>query len=648
MRAPQLLPYPRHLRLTGRTCHLPGRIHLQQDGALAIVPLRQIAVRLSTAIEDAASVVAEVSGNNLGDKPLIHLRRRAAHRASPTTDEGYELTIDQTGVRVTYGAVAGALASVATLCQLLRQYGRRLPCLRIRDWPDFQRRGVLLDVSRGRVPNLRTLKQLARDLAGFKINELQLYFEHTFAYRNQPQVWRGWGALTASEIRSLDEHCHTLGIDLVPNQNSFGHLRHLLQHPKSKSLAEVQEPYSSADGTFLRYPSTLAPNHRGTLPLLRSLYDELLPNFSSRLFNVGCDETWDLGRGQSKALCQRKGQGRVYLEFLQEIQREVRRRGKTMQFWGDIILNHPHLIDELPTNLIALNWGYEADHPFQRECGVFANANIPFYVCPGTSSWQTMIGRNDNAFANLLKAARAGKRNGARGYLITDWGDGGHAQPLAVSYPAFLVGAAMAWCTQSYDERLLASVLNREVFQDTQAVAAQAALRLGFAHQKFGYVEPNATPFGATLAAPPSDERELFCRNGLKYYACLLPRNIRSAQSAVAQQRVRLGKSKPATSSGRLLINELDLAARMAAESCNYLLWQQALSDGRLANARSLATVNTRSLKSLKLDFEAYWPLRNKATPSKCAAFLDWRIEDYTEQRLHYTPAEALLSVRPN
>ena len=110
-------------------------------------------------------------------------------------------------------------------------------------------------------------------LGDFKINELQLYTEHTFAYRRYRAVWRDWGALTAREIRTLDARCRELGIDLVSNQNSFGHLRQWLEFPPLKKLAEVGAPYEDGNGTFLRYPSTLAPNHPGTLPFLRGLYD---------------------------------------------------------------------------------------------------------------------------------------------------------------------------------------------------------------------------------------------------------------------------------------------------------------------------------------------------------------------------------------
>src|SRR3984957_16583563 len=276
-------------------------------------------------------------------KPLAAIKVVRTHSA-PDHPEGYALAISKTGIEIGFREPGGLRAAAATLKQLLGQFGRQLPCLIIRDWPDFARRGVMLDISRGRVPKLETLLDLAEKLSDFKINELQLYTEHTFAYKKYKSIWQSWGALTANEIQILDARCCELGIDLVPNQNSFGHLRYFLENPRLKKLAEVSEPYedggdaATGNQEFLRRPTTLAPNNPHTIPFLRGLYDELLPNFSSNFFNVGCDETWDLGKGQSKKLCEQKGQGVVYLDFLKKIQREVSARKKKMMFWGDIIL----------------------------------------------------------------------------------------------------------------------------------------------------------------------------------------------------------------------------------------------------------------------------------------------------------------------
>jgi hypothetical protein len=288
-----------------------------------------------------------------------------------------------------------------------------------------------------------------------------------------------------------------------------------------------------------------------------------------------------------------------------------------------------------------LNWGYEADHPFEKEAATFAKSKVPFYVCPGTSTWMTLIGRHETAFANLRLAAAAGRsKHGAIGYLNTDWGDGGHPQPLAVSWPLYVSGAAHSWCSQTFDQKLLAPVLSRDVYEDPTRRVAKAALALGFAHRKFNYLESNITPFGAVIAAPPPELRELFCRSGLKYYARIEAKNIRAARAEVEKQLALLAKAKPSDHS-KILKLELDLAARMASESCHFMFWQQALAAGNLTEAKRLAKTGIAALRKIERDFNAYWPTRNKATPAKCSPFLQWRISDYQRGKLHFPPEVA-------
>ena len=88
---------------------------------------------------------------------------------------------------------------------------------------------------------------------------------------------------------------------------------------------------------------------------------------------------------------------------------------------------------ELPKDVIALNWGYDRNHPFEKETRAFADAGVKYCVCPGTSSWASISGQTDNAIANLRSAAEHGLNNGAIGYLKTDDGifqQGGPWKPL--------------------------------------------------------------------------------------------------------------------------------------------------------------------------------------------------------------------------
>ena len=355
----------------------------------------------------------------------------------------------------------------------------------------FAVRSYMLDISRDKVPTMGTLKQLVEILEKFNYNQLQLYTEHTFAYSKHEAVWKDASPMTAQEIRELDLFCAMHGIDLVPNQNSFGHLERWLVKPEYNHLAEL--PRGGAPlpwGGFKKDPTTLCPTDPASLDFLASLYDELLPNFESRLFNIGCDETFDLlGEGRSADAVKEKGEGRVYLDFLLKVAELVRKRGKRPMFWGDVILRHPELVPELPKDLIALDWGYEGNHPFMDEAAKFAAAGLDFYVCPGTSSWNSLAGRVENMRENMIAAERAGHTYGAKGFMVTDWGDGGHWQPLAASLPGLILGGNLAYSGSSAAKMDLEDALDAVM----GVPLGGTLLRLGTLYLRGGALRSNAS-----------------------------------------------------------------------------------------------------------------------------------------------------------
>jgi hypothetical protein len=145
---------------------------------------------------------------------------------------------------------------------------------------------------------------------------------------------------------------------------------------------------------------------------------------------------------------------------------------------------------------------------------------------------------------------------------------------------------------------------------------------------------PTETPLGTAIAAPPQEQHELFCRNGWKHHAWISGKNIRATLKEIEKQRAVLRRAKPSSKTGNVLLQELDLAARMAAQSCQFMLWQQAQAAKNHSEAKRLAHTGIRELRKLEKDFNACWPLRNKATPQHCAAFLKWRIRDLLEFKL--------------
>jgi hypothetical protein len=498
-----LWPPPRRLTRETGALTLTGALTWSVDGAP-----RTLAAAVTRIMAALARRGVELVGGAPGE---ARLRLAVGGRGLPA--QGYLLTVDQRGVEVLGADDAGLLHGACTLAQWIAlDHGdgtssRELPALRVEDWPDLPRRGAMLDVSRDKVPTMATLHALVDRFADWKLNELQLYTEHAFAYRGHEVVWRDASPLTADEVRALDDHCATVGIELVPNQNSFGHFHRWLAHEPYRQLAEVPEGLEHPFGER-HEPFSLCPTDPRALALLADLYDQLLPNFRSRELNVGLDETFDLGKGRSAAAVAEKGRVRVYLDFLRQVHALVAARGHRMQFWGDIIIEQPALIAELPRDAVALEWGYEADHPFLEHAQRFAASGLDFVVCPGTSSWCSFAGRASNALENLALAAVAGRAAGARGYLITDWGDFGHLQPLPVSYLGFLAGAGFAWNVEAaaaplgHDWRRL---LDRWAFADTSGARSEAALTLGDAYLRTGASQKNGTALFYLLAFPQQD-----------------------------------------------------------------------------------------------------------------------------------------------
>lgn len=355
-----------------------------------------------------------------------------ASELEPLGPEGYHLTVQPSRILVAALTERGLFYGVQTLRQLLRTQGRRLPTLSIRDWPVLPHRGVMLDVSRGKVPTLPTLFQLVETLSAYKYNHFQLYIEHPFHFPRHPEIGAGCDPLTADDILALDAHCRAHHVELVPNLQSFGHLRRLLSLPQYAHLDEVGWQWS------------LTPAREETYQLLDELYADFLPNFTSPWLNVNCDETWDLGTGQSKALAAELGKGRLYLRHILRVRELAAKYGRRIMLWADILLHFPELVAELPDDVVLLDWWYEAQDRYPST-ELLGSLGRTFWVCPGTSSWNTLFPRIENALGNIRTFVRDGLAAGARGMLLTDWGDYGHYQPLSLSWYPYLYGAAVAW-----------------------------------------------------------------------------------------------------------------------------------------------------------------------------------------------------------
>lgn len=397
------------------------------------------AVLLQKEVEEQAGLTMEITRGGSAKAGILLGVDEAQQK------EGYHLWIDEKGVRILGGSSKGLLYGIQTLRQILRQKGAYLPFTEIEDYPQMENRGFYHDVTRGRVPKMSWLKRLADTLSFYKMNQLQLYIEHTYLFEGLSEMWRDDTPLTAQDILELDEYCAGLGIELIPSLSSFGHLYKLLRTHTYCGLCEMpdpeKEPFSMHDRMAHH---TINASREESYELLTGLISEYMSLFRSDYFNIGADETFDLGKGVTKEIADKSGVERLYIDFVNKICKFVVSKGKIPMFWGDVICGFPEYIRELPKETICLNWGYAPDQS-EESTQKLAQAGAVQYVCPGVGGWNQFMNLYDSCYQNISKMCMYGQKYHAIGMLNTDWGDFGHVNHPSLSIPGLIYGASFSW-----------------------------------------------------------------------------------------------------------------------------------------------------------------------------------------------------------
>lgn len=512
-----LIPAPREIErgqgqfaISAATRIVLNSRHAKEDRVAA----EAIADEIESATGHKAAIVAAAA---MPAGPVIYLARSGEDRAADTRlqtakldiatdfeDQGYVLLADKSRVIISARTGQGLFYGAQTLRQLIQPRSGSgksfaIPAMRIRDWPAMKWRGVHDDISRGPVPNTDFIKQQIRTEAEYKLNMHSLYIEHVFDYAQNPLIGPEEGSLSPEQIKELVEYGKRYYVTILPEQQAFGHLHHVLKWELYDELAETPHGH------------VLTPTNPKAYDFIKSLYAELVPLFPAPFFHIGSDETFELGTGRTKELAEQEGLGRVYLDHLQKIEALMAPYHKRLMFWGDIARKYPDLLSTLPKDMIAVPWDYAPRPNFDSYLQVFKNAGLDTFVSPGANNWNQIWPNFDAGFVNIRNFVRDGQKFGSIGMLNTTWDDDGEAL-FGMTWPAIVLGGACSWqqgeCNvqrflEDYDwafYRNLADHTFRDIIANlTRTHSILQAARLGTASDGAFWLDP-FTQAGATAA----------------------------------------------------------------------------------------------------------------------------------------------------
>ncbi|HTW81988.1 MAG TPA: glycoside hydrolase family 20 zincin-like fold domain-containing protein [Terracidiphilus sp.] len=443
-----LLPAPREASFKGQTGTLghitvavPGRdeqdLFAARDLEDAIKQVEKTGARANHGEEagprgGAPYRVTLLRRDSTAAKTLLARNKLAFDPAMES--EGYVIVLDAHEAIIVGASSSGIFYGVQTFKQLLPLAGdpHVLPTGTIRDWPAMRYRGIDDDLSRGPFPTLDFQKHQIRVFASFKANIYSPYFEHTLLYPGHPLPAPPGSSLSPAEAKELVDYARQYHVTIVPEQEAFGHLHHVLKFDLYQDEAETPHGH------------VLAPGQASTLPLIKDWFTQIAQEFPSPFIHIGADETWDLGRGRTQQRVQQQGYGPVYMDFLKQIHDELAPLNRRLLFWGDIGDQNPDSVSALPKDMIAVPWGYGAHENFDKMIEPFAKAGIETWVAPGDSNWNEVYPRAQNAFWNIQGFIREGQKLGSTGALTTVWNDDGEGL-FNMDWYTVLFGAVAAW-----------------------------------------------------------------------------------------------------------------------------------------------------------------------------------------------------------
>jgi|HubBroStandDraft_4_1064222.scaffolds.fasta_scaffold32334_2 hexosaminidase len=408
----------------------------------------------------------------LQDQGVKTFLARRGLKADSIGDQGYLLFSDKAHLIVAANTGQGLFYGVQTLRQLLREDGGSLVCpaVSIRDWPSMEWRGVQDDISRGPIPTEEFMKRQIRTLAGYKVNLFALYMEHVFDFASQPLVAPKEAALTPQEIKALVVYAKNLYVTILPEQQTFGHLHHMLKYEIYADVAE--RPHGHV----------ITPTKDRSYDLIKAMYADLVPLFPGPFLHVGGDETFELGRGQTATRAGQVGLGRVYLEHMQKVNEILLPYRKQLMFWGDIAVKYPQLLTILPKDMIAVPWDYDAEPSYESIIKPYRDAGLRVVVAPGANNWNQVWPDLDVAFVNVRNFVRDGQKLGAMGMMNTMWNDDGESI-YAMAWPALVFGAAAGWQAGESDIDDFKNDYDWAFYRNQDSTFAEVLANLDSGHQ---------------------------------------------------------------------------------------------------------------------------------------------------------------------
>lgn len=610
----QIIPQPKETAAT------EDNFSLKTNRKIALANPRSEADRFAALdfIEDAratANIDLSIGGGKIlvgsldDSKIKSALAARKIEIPANLNDEGYVLFVDAKQIVVGGKSETGTFYGLQTLKQMIRGTGANafVQGARIVDFPTMRYRAFSDDVSRGLVPTVDYVKRQIRTFAMFKMNMHSLYMEHTFQSESNPLYAPEEGSFTPEELKEIVGYAKNYHVEIVPEQQTFGHLHKVIKFEKYNALAEVP------------YGDVITPQEENSYKFVADLYKEIDQIFPSKFFHIGADETFELGRGRSAEEAKEKGVGKVYFQHINRVRDILKPYNRRLMMWGDIALSHPDLIGEIPKDMIVMNWAYGARDSYASRIEPFKKAGLEQFVCPSVWNFNLIFPNEENAITNIKNFVRDGQEAGAIGVMNTNWDDDGETL-FEMDWYGVGLGAAAGWENATLDVEKFDRKFDWTFFRSEGDDFTKSIRTLGAASKTLGITETQDALFWQNPFTAQFQKRAVVLNANAKQ----LRLNVEETEESLIKNNAKARRNKEMIPAMRFAAQRFDHLGRrlIMIDQFSQIYWDAYLTMSDKTKARKLTYYSgaiynynremAEELSELKRKYEKLYLAENK------------------------------------
>ena len=614
-----ILPTPQQVKTSEGQFVWDENVVLTYDASDA--EINQIVTMLRNDLDQISSKKVQFSRGVIKGKQFIELIKTDHLGVSENEDQAYKLTINRNFIRMEATTSTGLFYATQSLKQLYRYAFLKnngeisIPCMTITDWPNFKIRAWQDDISRGPIVSMDYLKRLIPQMAECKLNAFSLYTEHTFKTKCHPDI-APTDAFTAEEIKELEDFCRPYHIQIIGNQQCFGHFEEILCNPFYSDLADTKW--------------NLNPAKEETYNFLEDHLREVARAYKSPYFNINCDETESLGHGYAKAYVDSVGQTTAYYQHINRVNRMLRPYRKRVMMWGDIADKHPEILDNLDKDIFLIAWSYDGRDDFNDFLQPYVNSGRKFFVAPGVSLSERVWPKHYEFKKNITNLCRDGYKNGAIGVINTCWDDFGESLTNCALY-GLAWGAEMSWNATSVQEHNTETNFNNHFFGNTSNEVVKHLDEVSEWTKidgigKFTSMTEPMLPFYPSLIG---DSIELLNRKAVE--------DLTELGKTLEKDRKQVKKNADLFNNALYAVHRMKWCADRNIARCQLYRTYNDTTKANITESKKMIHGLTTSLHELKNEYVKVWNIENRPY------WLDVNMKKYDDiakelQQLEYLP----------